>query len=108
MEILGDLEKKVMTPLDSVKLTSLMQLTSGRPDILVGLIDGPVAMDLPTLMGENIRGIRAEFSRACTVANSIACTHGTFVAGMLSARRTSGAPAICPNSTLLVRPIFIE
>lgn len=97
-----------MNPLDVVRLRKLMDLTSGKPDILIGLIDGPVAMDLPTLMGENIRGIRAEFSGACTAANSLACAHGTFVAGILSAKRTSGAPSICPNCTLLVRPIFIE
>jgi subtilisin family serine protease len=34
--------------------------------------------------------------------------HGTFVAGILSAKRGSVAPAICPNCTLLVRPIFAE
>ena len=45
---------------------------------------------------------------ACTQANSAACLHGTFVAGILSAKRGSVAPAICPNCTLLVRPIFAE
>ena len=34
--------------------------------------------------------------------------HGTYVAGILSARRDSAAPAICPGCTLLVRPIFLE
>lgn len=34
--------------------------------------------------------------------------HGTFVAGILCAKRSSIAPAICPNCTLLVRPIFVE
>jgi subtilisin family serine protease len=34
--------------------------------------------------------------------------HGTYVAGILSARRNSAAPAICPGCTLLVRPIFLE
>jgi subtilisin family serine protease len=34
--------------------------------------------------------------------------HGTFVAGILSARRGSAAPAICPDCALLVRPIFTE
>ena len=34
--------------------------------------------------------------------------HGTFVAGILSARRDSSAPAICPACSLLVRPIFSE
>lgn len=37
-----------------------------------------------------------------------ACLHGTFVAGILSAKRNSPAPAICPNCTLLIRPIFTE
>jgi hypothetical protein len=34
--------------------------------------------------------------------------HGTFVTGMLFARRNSVAPAICPNCTLILRPIFVE
>jgi subtilisin family serine protease len=34
--------------------------------------------------------------------------HGTFVAGMLVARRGSQAPAICPGCTLILRPIFPE
>ena len=38
----------------------------------------------------------------------MACMHGTFVAGMLFARRGSVAPAICPGCTLLLRPIFAE
>jgi subtilisin family serine protease len=42
------------------------------------------------------------------MANSVACSHGTFVAGMLSAKRGSAASAICPGCTLLVRPIFAE
>jgi subtilisin family serine protease len=31
-----------------------------------------------------------------------------FIAGMLSAKRGTGAPAICPNCTLLIRPVFAE
>jgi hypothetical protein len=31
-----------MNHLDLVKLTALMELTKERPDIVVGLIDGPV------------------------------------------------------------------
>lgn len=97
-----------MNPLDLVKLTPLMELTGGRPEILVGLVDGPVAMDQPNLAHENIRGIPGESNGICTMANSVACTHGTFVAGVLSAKRNSLAPAICPGCTLLVRPIFTE
>ena len=96
-----------MDSLDLVKLTALMQLTSGRPEITIGLIDGPVVMNHPELMSENIRAVLGK-SGACAQASSVACLHGTFVAGILSAKRGSAAPAICPNCTLLVRPIFSE
>jgi subtilisin family serine protease len=38
----------------------------------------------------------------------VACLHGTFIAGVLSATPDSAAPAICPDCTLLVRPIFTQ
>ncbi len=91
-----------------VKLTPLIELTSGRPEILIGLVDGPVVIDHPELAGENVREIPGRIGGTCAQANSLACMHGTFVAGILSARRTSAAPAICPGCTLLVRPIFSE
>ncbi|MEM2890128.1 MAG: S8 family serine peptidase [Candidatus Hadarchaeum sp.] len=97
-----------MTPLDLVRLTPLMDRTSGRPDVTIGLIDGPVVMNHPELASQHVREIPRNTNGACTQANSTACLHGTFVAGILSARRGSVAPAICPDCTLLVRPIFAE
>lgn len=97
-----------MNSLDLVNLTALMELTSGSPEIIVGLIDGPVVMNHLDLMGENIREIPGKLSGTCAQASSAACMHGTFVAGILCAKRNSPAPAICPNCTLLVRPIFAE
>jgi subtilisin family serine protease len=97
-----------MGPLDLVKLTPLMQCTSGRPEIKVGLIDGPVAMSHPDLASQGLQEVSAAHGSTCARASSMACMHGTFVAGMLSAKRGSIAPAICPNCTLLVRPIFLE
>src|SRR6266700_3959342 len=97
-----------MNHLDLVHLTELMERTSGRPEIVVGLIDGPVAMNHPDLASENIREIPGSLSGTCTEASSSACAHGTFVAGVLCSQRTSVAPAICPNCTLLVRSIFLE
>jgi subtilisin family serine protease len=94
--------------LDLVKLTVLMELSSGRPDIVVGLIDGPVNLNHPDLASENIRETPGQSSGVCAVASSTACMHGTFVAGILSANRESGAPGICTSCTLLVRPIFKE
>jgi subtilisin family serine protease len=97
-----------MGPLDLVNLTRLMERTSGRAEIKVGLIDGPVAMDDPDLAGQKIQEVPGKLGGACSRASSVACMHGTFVAGMLCARRGSVAPAICPGCTLLVRPIFAE
>lgn len=94
--------------LDLVNLTPLMQLTSGRPEVIIGLIDGPVIIDHPDLAGEKIREIPGRIAGTCAQASSLACTHGTFVAGILCAKKSSAAPAICPGCTLLLRPIFPE
>jgi subtilisin family serine protease len=98
----------LMDPLDLIKLSPLMELESGKPEIIVGLIDGPVAIDQPALQGRHVRSISRELGTACVQVDSAACIHGTFVAGILCARRGFSAPAICPNCTLLVRPIFGE
>jgi subtilisin family serine protease len=97
-----------MGPLDIVQLTPLMHCTSGRPEISVGLIDGPVALNLPDFAGANIREVPGKLSATCNRADTAACSHGTFVTGILAARRGSLAPAICPGCTLLLRPIFAE
>lgn len=96
-----------MKPLELIELTHLMEITSGRSEIIIALIDGPVAVDHPDLIN-NIREISGIWRGGCTMANSTACMHGTFVAGILSAKRGSVAPAICPDCTLFVRPIFVE
>jgi subtilisin family serine protease len=97
-----------MSPLELVKLTALMERTSGSPEVKIGLIDGPVAVQHADLAGEHLREIPGNNGGTCTQADSTACLHGTFVAGILSAQRNSLAPAICPNCTLLLRPIFTE
>lgn len=95
-------------PLDLVKLVPLMNIVSGRTETRIALIDGPVATDHPELSTTNIQEIPGEIGGTCERASSIACMHGTFVAGILCAKRGSGAPAICPDCTLLIRPIFAE
>ncbi len=97
-----------MNHLDLVKLTALMELTSGRSEVAIGLIDGPVAINHPDLVSENIRELPGSSQGTCAQANTTACIHGTSIAGILCAKRTSVAPAICPGCTLLVRPIFLE
>jgi subtilisin family serine protease len=93
---------------DLVKLTPLMARTSGVPEVTVALIDGPVAMNHPGLATANIREIPGNLPGVCATATSAACVHGTFVAGLLFGRRGVVPPAICPNCTLLVRPVFAE
>jgi subtilisin family serine protease len=97
-----------MNPLDLANLTPLMELIDGRPEVVVELIDGAVLRKHPELMGANIREISGGLSGQCVQASSATCVHGTFVAGILCGKRNSTAPAICPNCTLLIRPIFAE
>jgi subtilisin family serine protease len=97
-----------LDPLELTRLRDLMARGQGRPEIGIALIDGPVARDLPDLAAANIQEIPGKLKGSCSRADTFACTHGTFVAGILAARRGSAAPAICPGCTLLVRPIFAE
>lgn len=92
--------------LTQTRLTTLMNRTAGRSSVRIGLIDGPVRLDHPGLARGSVQPLTP--SAGCTHPTSRACEHGTFVAGILSARRTSGAPAICPECTLLVRTVFGE
>jgi subtilisin family serine protease len=71
-----------------------MEHTSGRPEIVVGILDGPIA-----------RGVLDRtFGGAAVDGSGIG--HGTFVAAMLAAERSSAAPAICPGCTIFHREIF--
>lgn len=95
-----------MSYLDLVRLTALMELSEGIPEMVIGFLDGPVLVSHPDIMGANIREISGIVSENETNNHPFARMHGTFVAGILSAKRNSVAPAICPACTLLVRPIF--
>lgn len=91
--------------LEMARLGPLMALTSGSADVRVGLVDGPVARDHPDLAGARIHPLAGD---ASSCSGGAACVHGTFVAGILAARRGGPAPAISPGCTLLVRPVFRE
>lgn len=90
--------------LEVIHLPPLMRRTSGRPDVLLGLIDGPVAFSLPAFKSSSLRLLGTTSTEP--LRESLALLHGTAVASVLAARRDSYAPAICPACTLLVRPIF--
>jgi len=96
------------SPLDAVNLTGLMERSAGKPKVVVGLIDGSVAVTHRDLATESIRILPQASDRAPEHASAAALRHGTFVAGILAAKRGSAAPAICPGCTLVVRPIFLQ
>jgi subtilisin family serine protease len=85
-----------------------MDRTAGRPEVVVGLIDGPVEIAHPDLAESHIQNVAPMQASGCSRTDSVACAHGTFVVGMIAARRSSPAPSICPDCTVRVRPIFPE
>jgi subtilisin family serine protease len=94
-----------MNTLELVKLGRLMELTEGTPAISIGLIDGPVALHRDLSGAQRILAGGIE---VCKDVQSRACSHGTFITGILSASRGSAAPGLCPACELLIRPIFNE
>jgi subtilisin family serine protease len=97
-----------MDPLSQIRLYALMNISSGSPNISVGVIDGPVDFNHPAFHESKIKAVKDSQLGACKIASSVACTHGTFVAGILSAKRGLSAPAICPNCQIILYPIFRE
>jgi subtilisin family serine protease len=97
-----------MDALDRINLRHLMNISSGIHEVVIGMIDGPVDINHTAFQGSKIRTATESELVACKKASSIACMHGTFVAGILCARRGFQAPAICPNCELILHPIFSE
>jgi subtilisin family serine protease len=92
-----------MDPLDLVGLTPLMAHTSGLPSVVVGVIDGRVAVDHPAFAGRAVgEPDRAVETRRCGRAD-VCCAHGTAVAGILV-----GDGGVAPRCTLLSRPLFTD
>ena len=96
-----------MDPLELVRLPAVMALTQGRGDVVIGLVDGAVVLNHPDLATTSIQTLAGP-PGACSDPRSASCRHGTFVAGILAARRGARAPPIAPQCTLLVRPVFLE
>ena len=103
-----DVQSSVFDPLRLVTLGSLMQRTSGRPEVAGALLDGPVLRNRPGLSAASILDIRPSGGSFCQQLGSIACKHGTFITCVLSAEREGNAPSISPSCTLPLRPIFSE
>lgn len=97
-----------MEALPLVGLTELTRRTAGHPDIVVGMIDGPVVSAHPGLQDARITVTRGGHTASCVYPGHPACVHGTFIAGILAARRGMSAPAICPRCTLCVHAVFAD
>lgn len=93
---------------DLLNLLPLMKRTSGSPQIKIGLVDGPVETGHPDLTGGRFHEIVDSAGPARAQGSNAARLHGTFVAGILSAKRGSPAPSICPGCPLIIRPVFAE
>lgn len=89
---------------DAVNLRELMQASAGSAQVPIGLVHGPVAQ-LPELASVQWIGTRP---RPDSGSAGAAWRHGTAVAGILHAQRDSPALGVCPQSPLLVRPIFTD
>jgi subtilisin family serine protease len=97
-----------MGAFDLVQLSNLMERSEGNSAINVALIDGPIAVGHQDLGEVNIQKIAGPMEPRCLHGDSVACQHGTFVAGILFSKRGGSISGICPKCTLLVRPIFAE
>lgn len=87
----------------AVNRTALMERTAGKPDVIVGSIDGLIAATHADLATENMRILSKDSIRAPKRESYAAMTQGTFVGGILPARSGTVVPAICPDRTLMVR-----
>jgi hypothetical protein len=101
-----DRAKPVSAALSLVGLTRLMEKSKGDPSISVGIIDGPLDLEHPAFATASPRTVKPGQLAVCREARSVACTHGTAIAGILCAERGSPAPAICPACTFVLYPIF--
>lgn len=94
-----------MNALSLTHLDDLMTRTEGLSSIGIGFIDGPISTDHPNFSTANLKLIGS----AQHICNSqTACFHATFIAGLLVGQKTSTTTPICPQCTLLVRPIFAD
>jgi Subtilase family/PatG C-terminal len=72
----------------------------------VAVIDGPY--DVTALSGILTQTFVSLGKGSCAVGPSSACGHGTFILGLLGARRDALIPGLCPECRLLHVPLFVD
>lgn len=97
----------MLSPQQLIGFSSPGEETGSGPNMPIGLIDGPVDSSHPDFDSVSIRTIHAGPS-SCELKSSPACIHGTFVAGVLAARRSSPYPGLVPETSVITRSLFCE
>jgi hypothetical protein len=72
----------------------------------VAVIDGPY--DPGALSGILAEQPVSLANASCSINPNSACIHGTFVMGLLGARRSAPIPGLCPDSKILHVPLFVD
>ena len=90
-----------MNPLQTVGISKLAEVTRGRAEVSIGLIDGVVDVSDSRLKDAHIQNVTSA-EIACNGPSDEGCRHATLLAATLVGQQ-GGA---CPACTLLVHPIF--
>ncbi len=95
----GDLQQQLADP-------RVINAHSMQGALAVAVIDGPY--DAAALSGILAQAPVSLGHRSCAIDPNSACNHGTFVVGLLGARRDALIPGLCPDCRLLHVPLFID
>jgi hypothetical protein len=85
---------------------SLVSEEGRTSSVRVAVIDGPY--DAAGLSGILARDPINLGTGHCGSKPNSACDHGTFIVGLLGARRDASIPGLCPDCQLLHVPLFVE
>jgi len=66
-----------MDPITQTALLSIMNASSGHPDVVIGIIDRPIDVNHPAFETSKIKTIKESQLNTCKNTSSIACSHGT-------------------------------
>jgi len=78
--------------------------SAGRADMRVSIVDGP--FDEAALSRVLARPPVSLGSGSCSLVPGTSCSHGTFIMGLLGARKDAELPGICADCELLHAPLF--
>ncbi len=83
-----------------------MERTRGDAAVVVGLVDGPIAVAaIPSFVGK-FRPVAG--SQNYSSDQTIDCRHGTMVAGIIAGERGLDLPAICPDCSFIASSTVSE